>query len=81
MIALGGKAGSDSRCLVVLGMHRSGTSVLISFLGRAGSTSSRSSTKPHPLHGRGVHKPLAFVLMHEDLLARHGGSWHNPPDG
>ncbi|MCE2838660.1 MAG: sulfotransferase family protein, partial [Cyanobium sp. 49614_E6] len=73
------EAGSDSRSLVVLGMHRSGTSVLISCLGRAGVHLGAVLDQPHPLHGRGVHEPAALVLMHDDLLAHHGGSWHNPP--
>ena len=29
---------------------------------------------PIPCMGRGVHEPPALVLMHEDLLACHGGS-------
>jgi hypothetical protein len=66
---------------VVLGMHRSGTSVLISCLGRAGVYLGAVLDQPHPLHGRGVHEPLALVLMHEDWLARNGGSWHTPPPG
>jgi len=61
-------------------MHRSGTSVLISCLGRAGVHLGAVLDQPHPLHGRGVHEPPALVLMHEDLLARHGGSWRNPPE-
>jgi hypothetical protein len=64
---------------VVLGMHRSGSSVLISCLGRAGVHLGAVLDQPHPLHGRGVHEPPALVLMHDDLLAHHGGSWHNPP--
>jgi hypothetical protein len=61
-------------------MHRSGTSVVISCLGRAGVDLGAVLDQPHPLHGRGVHEPAALVLMHEDLLACHGGSWHNPPE-
>ena len=60
-------------------MHRSGTSLLISCLGRAGVDLGAVINQPHPLHGQGVHEPAALALMHEDLLARHGGSWHNPP--
>jgi hypothetical protein len=61
-------------------MHRSGTSVLISCLGRAGVDLGTVINHPHPLHGQGVHEPPALALMHEDLLARHGGSWHDPPE-
>jgi hypothetical protein len=65
---------------VVLGMHRSGTSVVISCLGRAGVDLGSVLDQPHPLPGQGVHEPPALALMHEDLLARHGGSWHDPPE-
>jgi hypothetical protein len=59
---------------VVLGMHRSGTSLLISCLGRAGVDLGAVLNQPHPLHGHGVHEPPALALMHEDLLARHGNT-------
>ena len=75
-----GNAGSGSRALVVLGMHRSGTSVLISCLGRAGVYLGAVLDQPYPLHGQGVHEPPALALMHEDLLACHGGSWKTPPE-
>ena len=61
-------------------MHRSGTSVLISCLGRAGVHLGAVLDQPHPLHGQGVHEPPSLALMHEDLLACHGGSWKNPPE-
>jgi len=61
-------------------MHRSGTSVVISCLGRAGVYLGAVLNQPHPLHGQGVHEPASLALMHEDLLARHGGSWHDPPE-
>lgn len=61
-------------------MHRSGTSVVIACLGRAGVELGRVLDQPQPLHGEGVHEPPALALLHEDLLERHGGSWHQPPE-
>jgi hypothetical protein len=61
-------------------MHRCGTSVVIACLGRAGVELGTVLDQPHPLHGEGVHEPPALALMHEDLLERHGGSWHHPPE-
>ena len=55
---------------MVLGTHRSGTSVLTSCPGRAGVHLGAVLDQPHPLHGRGVHEPLALVLMHEGSLNR-----------
>jgi hypothetical protein len=78
--APGGPTAPGSRGLVVLGMHRSGTSVLIQSLGRAGVHLGGVLDQPHPLHGQGVYEPPALVLLHEDLLACHGGSWHDPPE-
>jgi len=54
--------------------------VVISCLGRAGVYLGAVLNQPHPLHGQGVHEPASLALMHEDLLARHGGSWHDPPE-
>jgi hypothetical protein len=53
---------------VVLGVHRSGASVLISCPGRAGVHLAAVLNQTHPLHGRGVHETLAMVLMHEGSL-------------
>ncbi|NUN52485.1 MAG: hypothetical protein HUU06_06830, partial [Planctomycetaceae bacterium] len=71
-----GVAGGDF--VLVLGMHRSGTSCLTGCLERCGlflGEVSRSNT--HNL--RGNHEAKDLVAFQEGILRRLGGDWRNPP--
>ncbi|PBB64782.1 sulfotransferase family protein [Mesorhizobium sp. WSM4312] len=66
----------DRRAILVLGMHRSGTSALgglINTLGAAGPKTSLPSNASNP---RGFFESLPLVTAHDELLASAGSSWH-----
>ena len=72
-------AGNRGRCVLILGMHRSGTSMLAGTLRRAGVDLGQVYDTPFPLNPTGLQEPLALVYMHEHLLEASGGAWHDPP--
>ncbi len=64
--------------LLVLGMHRSGTSCLTGCLERCGVFLGEvSRANPHNL--RGNHEAGDLVALQEGMLRRAGGSWRSPP--
>ncbi|MEB3255353.1 MAG: hypothetical protein VKJ05_03080 [Synechococcaceae cyanobacterium] len=68
------------RCVVVLGMHRSGTSVLMGTLRDAGVHIGQvlgSSIEGNP---KGLQEAPSVLYMQENLLESSGGSWSAPPD-
>lgn len=69
-----------SRCVFILGMHRSGTSVLAGSLQEAGlylgKVLSNNVSGKNP---KGLIEPEALIFMHENLLQANGGNWHTPP--
>lgn len=68
------------RCLVVLGMHRSGTSVLMGTLRDAGVHIGRVLGDSIEGNRRGLQEAPAVLYMHEQLLEANGGSWREPPE-
>lgn len=66
------------RTVIILGMHRSGTSMLTGSLQQAGLTLGDVVTEaPHNVKGNRENR--AIMLMQEDLLKCNGGSWDRPP--
>jgi len=64
--------------LIILGMHRSGTSCLAGSLQQAGLVLGDVHTaNPHNRKGNREHPEL--MALHEELLQASGGSWHQPP--
>ena len=74
-------AGVDNRPILVTGMHRSGTSSvarLLNLLGvDLGPPSDLMEAKPDNPHGFWERKDV--VQLNDDLLARLGGRWDDPP--
>lgn len=69
-----------SRCIVILGMHRSGTSMLAGSLEEAGLYLGGVLRHRNPAtHPKGLLEPAAVLHMHENLLQANGGSWDAPP--
>ena len=68
---------TGNRTVAILGMHRSGTSALAGSLEQAGlylgATCHKSSD-----NFRGNRESTAIMILHNDLLARSGGSWDKP---
>lgn len=70
-------AGQRPRIVVVLGMHRSGTSLLTGTLQKAGLELGKVvHSAPH--NRKGNRESISIRTVHEDLLERAGGSWRQP---
>jgi hypothetical protein len=70
---------SGQRTIIILGMHRSGTSMLAGSLEQAGLALGNVVTDGTD-NRKGNRENRAVMAIHEDLLERSGGSWDNPPD-
>jgi hypothetical protein len=68
----------DSLTIVVLGMHRSGTSCLAGMLAAGGAASAGEAVRNWD-NARGHHEMLAAVRLDEAVLAYSGGHWLSPP--
>ena len=68
-----------SRTVVVLGMHRSGTSLLTGTLQEAGLVLG-DVVHAAPHNRKGNRESIPIQILHEDLLERAGGSWDQPPE-
>lgn len=71
-------AAPESLVLMVVGMHRSGTSFLTGSLQEAGLELGKHSTwNPHNLKGNRENTDI--VAFHDEMLAARGAAWDNPP--
>ena len=61
--------------LLVLGMHRSGTSAVAGLLACLGGTMARTPVQPDADNLRGYWEPLPVVELNERLLAEAGSGW------
>jgi hypothetical protein len=68
----------SARTIVVLGMHRSGTTCLTGLLEQAGVFLGEVSKKHH-VKTLGKRENRRIVRLHDDLLTASGGSWDVPP--
>lgn len=66
------------KVVVVLGMHRSGTSLLTGTLQEAGLVLGDVVTSA-PHNHKGNREALPIRELHDDLLQRSGGAWNKPP--
>lgn len=65
------------QCLLVLGMHRSGTSALARLLALAGAKLPRRLMAAGPGNEKGHWEPQVLVTYFDQLLAEAGSSWHD----
>ena len=70
----------QQRIIVILGMHRSGTSCLAGTLQEAGLYLGEVHTE-NPFNRKGNRENPSIMALHEDILAHSEGSWHQPPAG
>ncbi|MFH1795024.1 MAG: hypothetical protein ABIK36_17810 [Pseudomonadota bacterium] len=64
--------------ILILGMHRSGTSCLAGCLQAAGLF--LAEVKTHSTHNKkGNRENIAVMHLNDEVLASNGGSWRNPP--
>ncbi|MCU0654989.1 MAG: hypothetical protein MUF64_06770 [Polyangiaceae bacterium] len=67
------------RPLLILGMHRSGTSCLAAMLVAAGARVDGEAVRNWD-NPRGHHEANSLVRLNEDVLAASGGHWLDPPE-
>lgn len=70
---------AEPTTVIVLGMHRSGTSCLAGCLEEAGLYLGAVNTKA-PHNTKGNRENLAIMSLHDAVLAASGGSWNMPPE-
>ena len=72
------------RAIVILGMHRSGTSAVAGALGRAGVPFGDRLMPPAEDNEKGFWEHVEIVRLHDQLLSRLGSSWDDecplPPE-
>src|SRR5919109_2739213 len=73
--ALAEKAG---KCILILGMHRSGTSSLAGSLQQHGVHLGKVFEE-NVFNKKGNRENAEIMKLNNDVLAANGGSWHNPP--
>lgn len=75
---MNGKQNIQTRAVIVLGMHRSGTSSLMGSLIQAGlHVGQVNLSAPH--NRKGNREYGRIVALHGNLLQSSGGSWDEPP--
>ncbi len=67
--------GAARTCLVVLGMHRSGTSAVTSCLSLLGAQLAADIVGSNPWNRRGHWEPARLVQVHDELWAEVGSRW------
>lgn len=67
------------KTIVVLGMHRSTTSLMAKGLHECGVKMGDSVLGPMKSNPWGHYEDLDFVLLNDEILKAAGGSWDNPP--
>ena len=63
------------RALLILGMHRSGTSALTRVLGLGGAALPRHPMGASDLNPRGFFESIPIYELHEEMLEAFGTSW------
>jgi GT2 family glycosyltransferase len=63
-------------CILVLGMHRSGTSALTRVLSLLGAALPKNLMPPAPANNEmGFWEPIQLAILHDQMLAEAGSSW------
>jgi hypothetical protein len=63
--------------IIVLGMHRSGTSAVAGALTKLGGTAPGTLFPPDSGNARGYFESIHFMHLHDELLASAGSCWHD----
>ncbi len=74
-----GELESSQRCqaILILGMHRSGTSALGGVINALGAAAPKTLMPPQSDNPRGFFESVALAGAHDDLLVSAGSSWHD----
>lgn len=73
----GSNAAEGSHAILVLGVHRSGTSALTQVLGLCGAGMPATLMHPSAINPRGFFESQRIFELHEELLGDLGSSWHD----
>jgi glycosyltransferase involved in cell wall biosynthesis len=66
------------QAIMVLGMHRSGTSALAGVLCGLGAAAPKKTLMgPHPCNQKGLFEALGLAQAHDEFLAAAGSCWHD----
>ena len=71
---------TQSPCVIVLGMHRSGTSLLTGSLEAAGLYLGEVNNEA-PFNRKGNKENESIRELNDALLERNGAAWNRPPNG
>jgi hypothetical protein len=63
--------------IIVLGMHRSGTSSVAGVLTKLGGAAPGTLIPPDSRNARGYFESIRFMHLHDELLASAGSCWHD----
>ena len=80
MNAVGSVPVSEPTCIVVIGMHRSGTSLVSGLLYRLGVNMGTAFRKPDRHNATGYYEDIDFRDLNKMIINRAGGRWFNPPN-
>jgi glycosyltransferase involved in cell wall biosynthesis len=75
-----GREVARRRAIVILGMHRSGTSALTRLLSLCGGTLPQRLIGPNAANPTGYWEPPEIVEIHDEMLAAAGSSWDDPAE-
>lgn len=68
-----------SKCFIVLGMHRSATSLAAKGLHTSDIFIGQQLLGPDHSNPYGHYEALDFTILNREILSAAGGSWDNPP--
>src|SRR4029077_5584903 len=71
------QGGVRRRAILVLGMHRSGTSALTRLLALCGADLPQRLMAPNFANPKGYWEPADIVDLHDEMLAAAGSSWND----
>lgn len=82
LAAAAGPSPRPATAVMIIGMHRSGTSALTRIVNHLGPTLAREEdlVGPLPSNLNGQWESMSMTGFQEALLRRRGGSWDDPPD-
>jgi hypothetical protein len=70
-----GKAGTKKKAIIVLGMHRSGTSAITRVLGLLGAQLPKNLMPANPANEAGYWESMDLYSIHEEMLSSAGTAW------
>lgn len=70
---------STHKAFLVIGMHRSATSLVAKGLHQAGVHMGNKLLGPHPSNPWGHYEDIPAIHINDEILGKAGGTWDDPP--